>query len=146
MKFWLQVLLALFYVKQPQINQKKKKMFKFGEFSCKKSWNLTRAFLCRINRKQQQNDKKWCGIGLDVKPGHTRLVSNFGSFLCQKSWKFDRKEYDYVSGAKPSHLGLDFNFVSFRDFRAWKNHEILTWNFLDPLLCQTTTNQPKVWC
>jgi len=55
----------------------------------------------------------------------------------------DQKEYRYVLGGKPSHLGLVFNFDSFGDFRAWKSHEILTCGFLGTLFCQITTNQPK---
>ena len=57
----------------------------------------------------------------------------------EKNKKWTEKNVGIVSSAKPSHLGLTFNFVSFGGFRAW----ISTWIFLDPPLCQTTTNQPK---
>jgi len=58
----------------------------------------------------------------------------------------NRKEREYVSSAKPSYLGLIFNFVSFGSFRFWKSCEILTWNFLGHPLCQTTTKRQKKGC
>jgi len=45
---------------------------------------LAVIFFRRIGGKQQKNDQKWCGEGLDAKPSPLGLVSNFGIF-CVKS-------------------------------------------------------------
>ena len=55
---------------------------------------LTETFLSHFDAKQKHKDQKWYWEGLDAKPSHIGLVSNFGRFLCQKSWNFDPNIFD----------------------------------------------------
>jgi len=65
--------------------------------------------------------------------------------------RIDRKQQQQMAenlygqglGEKRSHLGLVCNLACIGGFRAWKSHEILTWNFFSEICCQTTTNWPK---
>ena len=60
----------------------------FASFRVKRLKLLTVIFFTRIDRKQQQNDRKLCAKDLGEKCSCFGLISIFGRFLCLGSCTF----------------------------------------------------------